>query len=262
VIKRLVIFIVSMVSLMGCDDFSSVPIYNGISVEGMNYTPFNLTRFVIRDEYGNRAGGGGDLMPGAGEGSLSCCYKLRGTDFTVDWEIYDIDESEDVYAPLKKIHKQTKVHFQRTKSSVHPGTAVLAVHFYPDYHVELELRGDLGGSRINYSAVDYWFQKKYGKAANPEELDEFAAFRRTTRVAARGWMRYRLTDTVDLEQYVYYTLLVNPKFDEHPDVQRILKETKGRPGAFGAAMQMLPDTVVLEIKSNRFEHVQTGATHD
>jgi hypothetical protein len=34
-------------------------------------------------------------------------------------------------------------------------------------------------------------------------------------------------------------------------VQRILQETKGRPGAFGAAMQKLPDTLVQEIKNNR-----------
>ncbi|MFP3427888.1 hypothetical protein, partial [Pseudoalteromonas sp. SIMBA_162] len=75
----------------------------------------------------------------------------------------------------------------------------------------------------------------------------------TARVASQGWLKYRLTDSTDLEQYVYYTQLINPKFDEHPVVQRILKDTKGKPGAFGTAMQSLPDAVVQEIKQGRFD---------
>jgi hypothetical protein len=69
-------------------------------------------------------------------------------------------------------------------------------------------------------------------------------------------MKYGFTDSEDLKQYGYYTLLVNPKFDQHPAVQRIVKEAKKKPGAFGAAMQRLPESVVREIKSGRFEHVK------
>ena len=251
-IKRLVFMLLATAALVGCDAISTAPTYSGISVEGMNYTPFNLSRFVIRDKYGNRAGGGGDLMPGAGEGSLSCCYKLKGTEFTVDWEIYDADEAvKDLYAPIRKIHKTTSVHFPKAEVSGGAGGTVLAAHFYPDYHVEFEFRNDLRGSRIDYAAVAHWFDTKYGQKNNRDGLDEASAFRRSARIAAQGWLKYRLTDTTDLKQYVYYTLIVNPKFDEHPAVQRILQETKGRPGAFGAAMQKLPDTLVQEIKSNR-----------
>ncbi|WP_179402250.1 hypothetical protein [Burkholderia guangdongensis] len=261
-VTKRILLLLTVLALVGCDAFSSEPTYSGISVEGMNYTPFNLTRFVIHDKYGNTASGGGDLMPGAGEGRLSCCYKLKGTDFTVDWEIYDADEAvKNIYAPIKKIRKTTQVHFPKTKVSGGAGDVVLAVHFYPDYHIEFEFRNDLSGSRIDYSAVDYWFQTKYGKVANPDVSEEFAAFRRTARVAAQGWLKYRLTDSADLEQYVYYTLLINPEFDEHAAVQRILQETKGTPGAFGAAMRKLPDTVVQEIKSNRFDHQRIGAEH-
>jgi hypothetical protein len=241
-------------ALVGWDAISTVPTYSGISVEGMNYTPFNLYRFTIRDKYGNRAGGGGDLMPGAGAGRLSCCYKLKGTDFTVNWEVYDADEAiKAIHAkkPIESIHKVTQVHFPKTTISGDAGEVVLAAHFYPDDHVEFEFRNDLSGSRINYSAVDHWFQTKYETAPNPDGLDEASAFRRTARVAAQGWLKYRLTDTADLKQYVYYTLIVNPKFDEHPAVQHILQETNGRPGAFGAAMQKLPDSLVHEIKNNR-----------
>ena len=253
-IKRVVVFLAAALTLAGCDAFSSEPTYRGVSIMGLNYTPFNLSEFTIRDKYGNRAGGGGDLPPGTGAGSLSCCYKLKGTEFTVEWEIYDQDEfMKDPYAPIKTIHKTTEVKFPPTKVKGGAGEDVLAVHFYPDDHIEFEIRNDMSGTRIDYTEVDDWLQTKYGRAANPDDDDMFVAYRRTARIAAQGWLKYRLTDTVDLEQYVYYRQLVNSKFDEHPVVQRILKETKGKPGAFGAAMQSLPDTVVQEIKRGRFD---------
>ncbi|WP_250511774.1 hypothetical protein [Caballeronia sp. GACF4] len=163
------------------------------------------------------------------------------------------------YAPIKKIKKVTTVHLDPVKRSDRAGNDVLAVHFYPDDHVEFEFRNDFSGSRFEYGKVDEWFQTKYGKAANPDDLDWAAAYRRTTRVAVQGWMKYRFTDTVDLEQYVYYTLLVNPKFDEHPAVQRIVMESKGKPGAFDLAMQKMPADVVREIKSNKFDHLANGS---
>ncbi|KVR64800.1 DUF3304 domain-containing protein [Burkholderia ubonensis] len=261
-IKRLCLAMVVVLTLAGCDAFSSEPTYRGVSVMGLNYTPFNLSRFTIRDEYGNRASGGGDLPPSAGAGRLSCCYKLKGTEFTVDWEVYDQDEfMKDPYAPIKKIHKRTEVKFPPTKTAGRAGEVVLAVHFYPDDHIEFEFRNDMSGTRIDYTEVDHWLQTKYGKAANPDDDDMAVAYRRTARVASQGWLKYRLTDSSDLEQYVYYTLLVNPKFDEYPVIQRILQETKGKPGAFGAAMQSLPDAVVQEIKGNRFDRRSNEGKH-
>ncbi|QVN22753.1 DUF3304 domain-containing protein [Burkholderia pyrrocinia] len=262
-IKRIFILWAVTLTLVGCDAFSPEPTYGGISIMGLNYTPFNLSEFTIRDKYGNRVSGGGDLPPSAGAGSLSCCYKLKGTDFTVDWDVYDQDEfMKDPYAPIKKIHKTTEVKFPPTKVTGGAGEVVLAVHFYPDDHVEFEFRNDMSGTRIAYTKVDHWLQTNYGKAANPDDDDMAVAFRRTARIASQGWLKYRLTDTKDLEQYVYYTQLVNPRFDEHPAVQQILTETKGQPGAFGAAMQSLPDAVVREIKSNRFERVTVRGQHD
>ncbi|WP_208607020.1 DUF3304 domain-containing protein [Burkholderia metallica] len=253
-VKRFFVLLAVVSTLAGCDAFSSEPTYRSVSVMGLNYTPFNLSEFTIRDRYGNRASGGGDLPPSAGAGSLTCCYKLKGTDFTVEWEVYDADEAiKDLYAPIKKIHKTTEVKFPPTKIKGGAGEDVLAVHFYPDDHIEFEIRSDMSGTRIDYTEVDHWFQTKYGKAANPDGDDMAVAYRRTARIASQGWLKYRLTDTTDLEQYVYYRQLVNPRFDEHPIVRRILAEAKGRPGAFGAAMQNLPDVTVQEIKNYRFE---------
>jgi len=249
----------SLVLLTGCDAFSSEPTYGGLSIEGFNYTPYNLDRFVITDRYGNRAGGGGDLMPGSGQGSLSCCYALKGTDFTIDWYVVDQDEFlKDIYAPLKVIHKVTHVHFPRTKLVGGAGERILGLHFYPDDHIEFEFRNDLGGTRIFYADVWDWLRKTHGKLLNPGGDDDGVEFRKAARIASEGWRKYRLVDTGDLEQYAYLTLL-NRRFDQHPAVRKIIEDTKGKPGAFGAAMQKLPASTVDELKRDAFRHVSRGA---
>ncbi|MEJ0003716.1 MAG: hypothetical protein WDN30_09335 [Pararobbsia sp.] len=262
--RFLCVLLLPLTFMAGCDAFSSDRTYGGLSVEGFNYTPYNLDRFVITDNYGNKAGGGGDLMPGAGQGSVSCCYKLRGTDFTVDWYVYDVDlaiKAIDAHQPIRDIHKVTQIHLPPTKIKGEAGERILGLHFYPDDHIEFEFRSDLRGTRIFYAEIDDWLIKKQGKTFDPRSLDDAASFRRTARVASEGWMKYRLTNTQDLEQYVYYTLLVNPDFDKHPAVQQILANTKNQPGAFATAMEKLPAPAVDELKSGKFKQIQTGAQH-
>jgi hypothetical protein len=263
--KRTVLLLLSSVLIAaGWNAFSSEPTYGGLSIEGFNYTPYNLDRFVVTDKYGNTASGGGDLMPGAGQGRLSCCYKLKGTDFTIDWYVYDADlaiKAIGAHRPIQDIHKITQVHLSPREVQSSAGTRTLGLHFYPDDHIEFEFRNDLQGTRIEYAEIDEWLVRKQGKTFDPDSWDDAAAFRQTARIASTGWTKHRLTNTRDLEQYVYYTLLVNPKFDEHPAVQKILSETKGKPGAFGAAMEALSAPVVEELKSNKFEHGTTGATY-
>ena len=256
--------LLSLTLLTGCDAFSSEPTYGGLSIGGFNYTPYNLDRFVITDKYGNKASGGGDLMPGAGQGSLSCCYKLKRTDFTVYWYVYDADlaiKAIDAKQPIQDIHKITKVHLPATKVAGGAGTRILGLHFYPDDHIEFEFRQDLGGTRIFYAKIDDWLVKKQGKTFDPHSGEDAAAFRRTARVASEGWIKHRFTNTQDLEQYVYFTLLINSKFDEHPAVLKILAETKDKPGAFGAAMEQLPAPIFDELKRDQFKHIQSGVAH-
>ncbi|MDT6962068.1 hypothetical protein QTN24_11220 [Cupriavidus sp. SZY C1] len=241
------------ITLAGCDALSTEPTYGGLSIAGFNYTPYNLVRFVITDRYGNRASGGGDLPPGSGEGSLSCCYKLKGTEFTVKWIVFDQDEFlKDPYRPLQEIHKTTEVHLPPTKISGDLGSLVLGLHFYPDDHIEFEFRTDLRGTRIFYGAIDEWLLKKQGKSFN-DTMEDWVAFRRTARIAGEGWIKYRFANTEDLKQYVYYTLLVNPNFDQHPAVRQIIEETKGRPGAFGEAMEALPASIVAALRRSNVE---------
>lgn len=248
--------------LTGCDAFSSEPTYGGLSVAGFNYTPYNLDRFVITDKYGNRASGGGDLMPGAGAGRLSCCYKLKGGDFTVTWVLVDQDEFlKDPYGPLKEMRKTAEFHIPPTKVKGGTGERILGLHFYPDNHVEYEFRTDLRGTRILYSKIDDWLLKKQGKTFN-DTFEDASAFRRTARIAAEGWLKYRLTNTQDLEQYVYYTLLVSPQFDEHPQIQRIIVDTKNTPGAFGNAMESLPASIIEELRHLKVQQDARGTPND
>ncbi|MCA3194602.1 MAG: hypothetical protein INH12_31580 [Cupriavidus sp.] len=244
----------------GCDALSSAPTYGALSIAGFNYTPYNLDRFVVTDKFGNRASGGA-LLPGAGEGRLSCCYKLKGTEFTVTWNVVDQDEFlKDPYGPLPEIHKTAHVHFPPTAVKGDLGERVLGLHFYPDDHVEFEFRTDLGGTRIFYAEVWDWLRKTHGKLINPSKDEDGVVFRRTARLAAGGWIKYHFTDTKDLEQYVYYTLL-NPNFDQHPSIQKIIAETRDKPGAFGAAMAELPMSIVEALKQGNSANSQQRATH-
>ncbi|WP_225934619.1 MULTISPECIES: DUF3304 domain-containing protein [unclassified Cupriavidus] len=260
--RMLSVLLAASVLVTGCDALSSAPTYGALSIAGFNYTPYNLSRFVITDKYGNSASGGGDLPPGSGAGRLSCCYKLKGTAFTVKWEVYDADEAiKDLYAPIKKLHKETTIHYPPTKIKGDLGERVLGLHFYPDDHVEFEFRTDLGGSRILYVDVWDWLRKTHRALINPDNEDETSVvFRRTARLAANGWVKYRFTDTKDLQQYVYYTLL-NPNFDQHPAIQKIIAETRDKPGAFGAAMAELPISIVKALKQGNSANSEQRATH-
>jgi hypothetical protein len=248
-------WLLPLLVVTGCDAFSSTPTYGGLSVAGFNYTPYNFDRFVVRDAFGNKAGGG------AGAGSLSCCYKLKGTEFTVEWYLVDQDEFlKDIYAPLKRIHKVARVHLAPTKLAGGTGERVLGIHFYPDDHIEIEVRNDLRGTRIQYADVWDWLRKRHTKLIDPADEDDGVVFRRTRRLAAAGWSKYGFTDTVDLQQYVYLTLL-NPQFDTHPTIGKILTETRGKPGAFGAAMEQLPSALLQELRSMKEQHANKGPSH-
>jgi len=231
----------------------SEPVYSGISVQGFNYLPYNLEDFTVTDAYGDKAGGGGDNPPGAGEGSFTCCYKLKGTEFTVKWSYYDADQwtMEDSHIQ----HAEAKV----TMPSPVPdkiGTRILNVHFYPDHHVEMAFPGKmLGDTRMPIVEVSKWMDR-YQAQLDKRYDDNWAELhRRISRSFASAWLKYRLTDQADFEQFVYFDLLVNDHFDAHPEVQRILRATRSKPSQFSQAMQALPSQVLAELKSNQFKHV-------
>ncbi|MCA8383423.1 hypothetical protein LGN22_31395 [Burkholderia cenocepacia] len=239
----------------------SEPTYSGISVMGRNYLPYNMNGFTITDAYGNKASGGGDDPPGAGGGSVKCCYKLKGTEFVVKWNYYDVDQWHK--GNKQMFHAETKVSMPQSQSPDDVGSRILEVHFFPDRHVEFEFPGKmLDDARLPIVDVVRWAKRYQTQLDKRYDEREDQQFRRIARVVASAWLKYRLTDQDDLEQYAYYALLVNSRFDAHPEVQRILQTAAGKPGVFAKSMQSLPKGVLFSLSNDAFEAVAVPAISD
>lgn len=229
---------------------------------GRNYLPYNMNGFTITDAYGNKASGGGDDPPGAGGGSVACCYKLKGSEFTVKWKYYDADQWTMDDSHAQQI--ETKVVMPPSVVPEKVGSRILEVHFYPDRHVEFQFPGELlDDSRIPIVDVSRWMATHY-QARLDKKFDDTdgQSHRRIARAVAAAWLKYRLVDRNDLEQYAYYSLLVNSRFDSHPDVQRVLRATTGKPGAFAKSMQALPKSVISELTTGKFKPVTVPVVPD
>ncbi|MGU8083237.1 DUF3304 domain-containing protein [Burkholderia pyrrocinia] len=238
----------------------SEPVYSGISVIAHNYRPYNLDGFTISDAYGNKAGGGNSL-PGGG-GGVTCCYKLQGTEFTVKWNYVDVDQWHK--GNEETLHAEAKVVMPPSRAPEKVGDRIIEVHFYPDRHVELQFPGALmDASRIPMINVSRWMSSHYQAQLSKryDERDD-QQFRRIVRVVAMAWLKYRLTDLDDLQQYAYYNLLVNSRFDAHPEVQRVLQSTTGKPGMFAKSMQSLPKRVLSVLANDEFEAAAVPAISD
>jgi hypothetical protein len=228
---------------------------------GQNYLPYNMESFTIADAYGNKAGGGGDDPPGEGGGSVTCCYKLRGTEFTVKWNYYDVDQWHK--GDEKMFHAEAKVSMPSSQTPEKVGTRILEVHFYPDRHVEFQFPGGLlDDSRIPITDVVKWMNKFQTQLNRRYDERDDQQFRRIARVVAAAWLKYRLTDRNDLEQYTYFSLLVNSRFDAHPDVQSILQAARNNPGMFAKSMQSLSKNVLSDLTSDKFKPVAVPAIPD
>ncbi|HDR9509078.1 hypothetical protein C5615_24165 [Burkholderia cepacia] len=238
----------------------SEPTYSGISVTAHNYLPYNLDGFTITDAYGNKAGGGNSL-PGGG-GGVTCCYALKGTEFKVKWNYVDVDQWHK--GNEETLHAEAKVVMPPSQAPEKVGDRILEVHFYPDRHVELQFPGALmDASRIPMIDVSRWMSSRYQAQLSKryDERDD-QQFRRIVRVVAMAWLKYRLTDLDDLQQYAYYNLLVNNRFDTHPEIQHILQADANKPGAFAKSMQSLSTSTRSELTSDKFEPVPVPVIPD
>lgn len=188
-------------------------------------------------------------------GSVTCCYKLKGTEFTVKWKYYDADRWTMDDSHTQQV--ETKVVMSPSTIPEAVGSRILEVHFYPDRHVELQFPGGLlDDSHVPIVDVSRWMAAHYQTKLD-EKFDDTdgQSHRRIARVVAGAWLKYRLTDRGDLEQYMYYDLLVNSRFDAHPEIQRVLQAAAGQPGMFAKAMQSLSKDVLSALASNSFEPV-------
>ncbi|MGN7985025.1 DUF3304 domain-containing protein [Burkholderia sp. 22313] len=246
-----------------CAYGKSEAVYSGISVMVRNYLPHNMSGFTIADAFGNTASGGGDDPPsaGAGAGSMKCCYKLKGTEFVVKWNYYDVDQWHK--GDKQMLHGETKVSMPQSQVPDDVGAQILEVRFFPDRHVEFQFPGQLlDDARLPIVAVVKWIKQYQSQLDRRYDEREDQQFRSIARIVASAWLKYGLTDRDDLEQYTYFSLLVNSRFDTHPEARRILRSAAGQPGAFAKWALSLPYHVRSEVASGKFVSVAAPSIAD
>lgn len=191
--------------LAGCN---AEPTYQNVSVITYNYTPWDLTSVRIIDASG--AAGSGMIRSGGGEGSVSCCYTLKGTDFTVRWRGGDADlmrkhmfdgKFDDVL-----FAKETKVHFPYQEAPAGEGPLIVELHIYPDEHIELAL--------------------------------------------SRQLLKYRIEDAEDMRGYMYLYFTVASDFENDAEISALLKDKSRKPGDFGRAVAALSKERIEQMKAS------------
>ncbi|WP_454668289.1 hypothetical protein [Achromobacter kerstersii] len=236
--------------LAGCN---GEPIYGGVSLIAYNYTPWSLNPIRISDASGNVAGSS-TLPPGGGEGSVSCCYMFKGTDFTVKWSGGDPDLMREHMYDGKYdeviFKKQTAVHFPPTEVPDGDGTLILELHIYPDEHMELALSRKLEGqARIPIVETTHWLYEKYRNELvgydQAYELRDVLA-----KVTKQAWIQYGIEDVEDMRGYMYLYFIVASDFDKNVEVAKILKDPNRKPGDFGRAVAALSEEKIAQIKAS------------
>ncbi|MDY7579731.1 hypothetical protein RGU70_15560 [Herbaspirillum sp. RTI4] len=256
-------------TLVSCTPTSSVPRYTDLSVIGFNYTPYNLFRFKITDQYGNTLNGGNDLMPGTSDIGNNCCHTLQGTEFNIEYQLYDVDaalKQNEAEEPMTTVIQHATVSLPATNISEIDkllGRNVFGVFFYPDNFVQFKFNKHIvDAPRIVYGAIYSALDMRYHDKINPEQENDATIFRDTTQIAAAGWSKYRLLREDDLEQYVYFGMLFNPRFDEHPVMRRLLEDSRDKPGYFAENSKDLPPNLLAALKSDSFRHLEPQAPLD
>lgn len=235
--------------LAGCN---AEPIYQGVSVVTYNYTPWDLELVQIVDASGGVAATG--MVPsGGGEGSISCCYTLKGTEFVVKWKGGDADlmrkHMYDGKFDEVLFSKETKVAFPATKMPPGDGPAVLELHIYPDEHMELAIsRKLLGQVRIPIVETTRWLYGNHKEAlTNYRSIHELRYV--LAKVTKQAWTRYRIENDGDMQGYMYLYFVVASNFDKDPEIAAILQNSSRKPGGFGRAVFKLSKDELARIKS-------------
>jgi len=235
--------------LTGCH---AEPTYQGVSVVTYNYTPWDLELVQIVDASGGVAATG--MVPsGGGEGSVSCCYTLKGTEFVVKWKGGDADlmrkHMYDGKFDEVLFSKETKVAFPPAKIPPGDGPAILELHIYPDEHMEMAIsRQLLGQVRIPIVETTRWLYKNHKEdLVNYRSIHELRYV--LAKVTKRAWTRYRIENEGDMQGYMYLYFVVASNFDNDPDVASVLQNLNRKPGDFGRFVAALSKEKIEQLKS-------------
>jgi len=237
--KRLILALTCLGMLAGCN---GEPSYRGLSFITYNYTPWDLDSIEITDSEGNSASTG-SIGVGGGEGSVTCCYKLKGTDFKVRWSGVDGEEAikhmHDGKYDEQVFDKETPVHFPASAIPAGDGPLYLELHIYPDEHMEMALsRKLLGQVRIPIVDTTRWLYAQHRDALqNYRDIYEVA--RVLAKVAKTAWIKYRIEDKQDMRQYMYLYFTVASNFDADPEIAAVLAKPGRRPGDFARAVEAI-----------------------
>ncbi len=236
--------------LAGCH---GEPTYSGVSVITYNYTPWDLTSVRIADSHGGVAASGA-IRSGGGEGSVSCCYTLKGTDFTVRWKGGDADlmrkhmfdgKFDDVI-----FTKETTAHLPSNASPSGDGPVILELHIYPDEHMELALsRQLLGQVRIPIPDTTRWlYEHHQQELTGYEDIHELRYV--LAKIAKQAWVHYRIEDAADMRAYMFLYFMVASDFDKDAQISALLKDQNRKPGTFGQAVAALSKEKLAQLKAS------------
>jgi hypothetical protein len=147
----------------------------------------------------------------------------------VAWTYYNADEW--IAGNEVNYHGESEVEYRPEGKAAGPGS-VLAVHIFPDGHVELQYPSAMmAPSRIPIVEVSRSLRE-----AHPGLDASFSSrgtrLRGIAKIVTDAWLRYRIVDQGDLEQYTYRALTLGQGFDRYPAMQEALVRAKDHPGDF------------------------------
>lgn len=238
-----------LVGVTGC---GGEPTYRGVNFVVYNYTPWDLDRIRVTDASGHSAATG-SIGVGGGEGSVSCCYTLKGTAFTVTWRGAD---GEDVRRHMYDgklddviFNKTTTVYFPATDIPAGKGPLYLELHIYPDEHMELALsRKLLGQTRIPLVDVTRWLYAEH-RDALADYRSSSEVLRVLGKVARTAWTKYQIEAEDDMRQYMRLYFTVASDFDTDPEIAALLSRPGRQPGDFAKAVAALPEASIARLKA-------------
>jgi hypothetical protein len=230
--------LLSLGLLAGCD---REPSYGGFGFIAYNYTNYEIDTVSLTDKRGKSAVTM-QVSIGAGGGSVSCCYTLKGTDFTAEWRaadpkilgahLYDRDVEKYFFT------RERKVHFPPTKRPPGDGPLFLELHIYPDEHVEVALSRSMVNGRIPIVDTTRWLWREHrnevGDFENIYDLGYVLAG-----VTKTSWGKYHIEDAGDMRQYMKMYFTVASDFDQDPAIAAVLEKKDREPGEFSRLIESL-----------------------
>ncbi|MDX3986550.1 MAG: hypothetical protein QHC88_14950 [Achromobacter sp.] len=247
--KGLIAALLWLGMLAGCN---SEPVYQGVSFIAYNYTQWNIRSISVKDK-GEGVASTMQVSPGGGEGSVTCCFTLKGTDFTVDWRGVDAEllrkHLHDGKADSLYFDRQGAIKFPAAEIPAGEGPLYLELHIYPDEHMELALsRKLLGQTRIPIVDTVDWLWREHRASLGAYRSDA-ELLRATAKALQPAWKKYRIEDKQDLRQYMLLYFTVASNFDSDPQVKAILDKPGRAPGDFARDVSALPPAKLEQIKA-------------